>query len=173
MITAVSQTKADIRLAIRQVGMGSSIDIPKVIPLSIMKESASVSSRNGQTSTTNSKDAGAALDLERSATIMCRAVEAIAKSNKARDGTQSHFKTSIDVSESIAVDIIIQETYDTGIGRKIEAAVMEYAGLAMGPTIAFHHRPESDSSSLDTIAGDDTETMKPGAKTSAASKLLS
>ena len=50
---------------------------------------------------------------------------------------------------------------------------MEYAGLAMGPTIAFHHKPESDSLSLDTIAGEDTERIKPGAKTSAASKVLS
>ena len=115
MITAVSQTKADIRLAIRQVGKGSLIVKPKVIPLSIMEDSASVSSRNGQTSTTNSKDAGAALDLERSATIMCNAVDATAKSNKARDGTQSHFKTSIDVSGSTAVDSIIQDKYDTGI----------------------------------------------------------
>ena len=105
----MSQTKAEIRLAIRQIGMGSLIVKPKVIPLSIIEDNASDSSRNGQTSTTNSKDTGAALDLDRSAATMCNAVDAIAKSNKARDGTQSHFKTSIDVSESTAVDITIQE----------------------------------------------------------------
>ena len=65
---AANQTSAEIILAIKHAGMGSSRAKVNSIPWSMMVESASVSSKNGQTRTNSSREAGAALDLERSDT---------------------------------------------------------------------------------------------------------
>ena len=46
-----------------------------------------------------------------------------------------------------------------GIGRRIEAPVIESAGRAMGPTTAFHQRPQSDSESRCTKAGEEIAAM--------------
>ena len=49
-----------------------------------------------------------------------------------------------------------------GIGRRIEAPVIESAGRAMGPTTAFHQRPQSDSESRCTRAGEEISAMIAG-----------
>ena len=45
----------------------------------------------------------------------------------------------------------------------MEDPVIESAGRAKGPTTAFHQRPQSDSESRCTRAGEETTAMNAGA----------
>jgi len=139
----------------------------------MIEESASVNSRKGQTITTSRSGAGAAEDLERSETKRWRAVDAIAKSIMAKAGIHNHASTSEETWASTDPESTNQERYVTGIGRIIEAPVIEKAGLAIGPATASHQRPQSDSESLDTNAGDEIDAIKAGASTKAERSLLS
>ena len=85
---------ADIKLAKIHDGMGSPRSRPNDIPLSMMYANTSIICRNGQIRTINSRGAGDAPDLERSATRRCRAVAAIAKSMITNEGNHSHVRTS-------------------------------------------------------------------------------
>ena len=145
----------------------------QVIPLSIMEESASVNSRKGQTITTIRREAGAAEDLERSETNKCRAVDAIAKSIIAKAGIHNQVRTSEETWSSTEPERTSQERYVTGMGSRIDAPEIENAGRAIGPDTATHQRPQSDSESLDTSAGDEIDAIKAGASTKAAKSRLS
>ena len=72
-----------------QPTIGPCIERLHDIPLSKIEESASVNSRKGHTKTIRIRGAGAEEDLERSETSRCRAVEAIARSIRARAGIHS------------------------------------------------------------------------------------
>ena len=52
----------------------------------------------------------------------------------------------------------------------IDADITEFAGLAIGPSMAFHQRPQPSSESLRTRAGETTAVMNAGARTRAATK---
>ena len=92
--TATAQTAAEIRLAMMQEIRGSPILSPNDIPSVIIRDSASVSCRNGQTRTSSSKEAAAAEALRRSATSKCKAAAAAATSMIIRAGSQSQRVTS-------------------------------------------------------------------------------
>ena len=156
-----------------QVTNGSCMERPHVIPLSIMEERASVNSKNGQTITISSSGAGAAEDLERSETNKWRAVDAIAKSIMANAGIHNQVSTSEETWPSTEPERMNQERYVTGIGSIIDAPEIENAGRVIGPATASHQRPQSDSESLDTSAGDEIDAIKAGASTNAASSRLS
>ena len=146
---------------------------PHVIPLSMIEERASVNSRNGQTITTSRSGVGAAEDLERSETKRCSAVDAIAKSTMARAGIHNQVSTSEETWPSTEPESTSHERYVTGMGSTIDAPEIENAGRAIGPATASHQRPQSDSESLDTSAGDEIDAIKAGASTNAArSRLL-
>ncbi len=147
-----------------QLTIGSCIERLQTIPLSIIEESASVSSRNGHTNTTSIRGAGAEEDLERSATRRWRAVAAIARSIKARAGIHNQIVTSSDSAPLKVPERTAHDKYVIGIGRRIDAPVIERAGRAIGPATAFHQRPQSDSESRCTRAGEETAAMNAGAR---------
>ena len=156
-----------------QVTNGSCMERPQVIPLSMMEESASVNSRKGQTITTRSSGAGAAEDLERSETNKWRAVDAIAKSIMAKACIHNQVRTSEETGSSTEPESTSQDRYVTGMGSRIDAPEIENAGLAIGPATASHQRPQSDSESLETSAGEEIDAINAGASTKAARSRLS
>ena len=99
MKMAAAHIIAEVMLAIKQVITGLCNSNSNVIPLVIIVDSASVSSRNGQANVTNNKEEVVALALLRSETNKCRPVAATATSSITKAGSQSQTITSEDISE--------------------------------------------------------------------------
>ncbi len=76
IMTATAQTIAEIILAKIIDARGLPMEISEDIPTSMITDSASTSSMNGQINTIRRRDAAAAPDLRRSETRRCRAVAA-------------------------------------------------------------------------------------------------
>ena len=97
IITATAQTIAEIILAIIIDASGLPMETSEDMPTSIITDSASTSSMNGQINTIRSSDAAAAPDLLRSDTRRCRAVAAQEMSIITSDGSQSHLLSLIHI----------------------------------------------------------------------------
>ncbi len=169
---AAAHIIADVMLAIKQVMIGLCNSNSNVIPLVIIVDNASVSSRKGQANVTSNREEVVAFALLRSETNKCSPVAAIAKSIIAKAGSQSQTITSEEIPELEFSTKTNQDKYARGIGRSKDAPQTEFATLDMGPTIAFHHLPEPSSINLVARAGEEIQVMNEGARTNAASKLL-
>ena len=164
IITATAQTIAEIILAIIIDASGLPMEISEDIPTSMIEDSASTSSMNGQTKTIRSSDAAAAPDLRRSETRRCRAVAAQEMSIITSDGSQSHLNTSSELSTGREPSNTNHERYVRGSGRSMDDAIMDVAGRNCGPQTADHHFPHSSSESLRIMAGEITAEMNAGVR---------
>ena len=96
---AAAHIIAEVILAIKQVTTGLCNSNSSIIPLVIIVDNASVSSRNGQANVTSNREEVVAFALLRSETNKCRPVAAIATSSITKAGSHSHTTTSVEISE--------------------------------------------------------------------------
>ena len=166
--TATAHTIAEIILAIIIDASGLPMEISEDMPTSMIIESASTSSMNGQIKTIRSKDATAAPDLRKSETRRCKAVAAQEMSIITSDGSHSHLNISAELSTGKEPPNTNHERYVRGRGRSMDDAIMDDAGRNCGPQTADHHFPHSSSESLRIMAGEITAEMNAGVRIRAA-----
>ena len=172
IMTATAQTIAEIILAKIIDARGLPMEISEDIPTSMITDSASTSSMNGQTKTIRRRDAAAAPDLRSSEPRRCRAVAAQEMSIITSEGNQSHLNISSELSTGKDPSNTNHERYVRGSGRSMEDAIMDVAGRNCGPQTADHHFPHSSSESLRIIAGELTAEMNAGGRIRAAARWL-